>query len=76
MAPPACQRAGEVWRVPGAFRWWFGEDQRANGAVRDVIGSREIAAGGGPAHRNEKVGTITRCLAHDVSTLLGGHCQA
>src|SRR6202158_5380640 len=36
-----------------------------------VIGSRAIAAGVGPAHRNEKVGTITRCLAHDVSTLLG-----
>jgi hypothetical protein len=46
-------------------------DRRANGAVMDVIGSRDIAAGLAPAHRNEKVGTITGCLAHDVSTLLG-----
>src|SRR5882757_5951448 len=31
-------------RVPWAFRYVFGAHQRANGALLDVIGSREIAA--------------------------------
>jgi len=37
----------------------------------DVIGSREIAAGVEPAHRNGKAATSTGGLAHDVSILLG-----
>jgi hypothetical protein len=37
----------------------------------DVIGSREIAAGVEPAHRNGKAATSTEGLAHDVSILPG-----
>jgi hypothetical protein len=37
----------------------------------DVIGPRETTAGAEPAHQNEKVRTITACLAHEVSILLG-----
>jgi len=36
-----------------------------------LTGSREIAAGVGPAHRNGEVATLKGGLAHDVSTLLG-----
>jgi hypothetical protein len=36
-----------------------------------VTGSRGIAAGVGPAHRNGEVATLTGGLAHDVSILLG-----
>jgi hypothetical protein len=35
------------------------------------MGPRELAADAEPAPRNEKVGTIAGCLAHDVSTVLG-----
>src|SRR5258707_9752946 len=37
----------------------------------ELIWPRGIVTGTKPAHRNEKVGTITRCLAHEVSNLLG-----
>ena len=36
-----------------------------------MIGSREIAAGAEPAHRNGKAATSTGGLAHDVSILIG-----
>ena len=36
-----------------------------------MTGSRGIAAGAGPAHRNGEVATLTGGLAHDVSILLG-----
>src|SRR5229473_1982884 len=49
----------------------FGMDQRAHGTSTALTGSREIAAGVGPAHRNGKVATLTVGLSHDVSTLLG-----
>src|ERR1700724_241424 len=45
-------------------------DQRAHGASSVVTGSRGIAAGVGPAHRNGEAATLTRCLGHDVSILL------
>src|SRR5713226_703768 len=46
-------------------------DQRAHGTSTALTGSREIAAGVGPAHRNGEVATLKGGLAHDVSTLLG-----
>jgi hypothetical protein len=48
-----------------------GADQWAIGGLVDVIGSREIAAGVEPAHRNGKAATSTEGLAHDVSILPG-----
>jgi len=44
---------------------------RAHGTSTALTGSREIAAGVGPAHRNGEVATLKGGLAHDVSTLLG-----
>ena len=41
----------------------------------DVIGPREIAAGSEPAHWKKQAATITGCMAHDVSTLLGVGCH-
>jgi hypothetical protein len=61
-------RSGECSRHFG------GRSERINGAIGrlvDVIGSREIAAGAEPAHRNGKAATLTGALAHDVSILLG-----
>src|ERR1700719_820574 len=46
-------------------------DQRAHATSTGLAGSREIAAGVGPAHRNGEVATFTGGLAHDVSILLG-----
>src|ERR1700682_4058394 len=37
----------------------------------EAIWSREIAAGVEPARRNEQIGTITGCVAHEVSILPG-----
>jgi hypothetical protein len=54
-----------------AFRRVFGAHQRAIPALLDAIGSREIAAGVGPAHWNGKAATLTGGLVHDVSILLG-----
>jgi hypothetical protein len=68
---PACLRAREVGGVQYAFRRALGAQQRANGALMDVIEPRGIAAGAEPAHRNKSGGTITGCLAHEVSTLVG-----
>ena len=45
--------------------------QRIVSALVDVIVAREIATGVEPAQRNEKVGTPTEGLAHEVSTLFG-----
>jgi len=45
------------------------------GGLVDVMGSREIAAGADPAHRNGKAATLTRCLGHDESMLLGVGCH-
>jgi hypothetical protein len=61
-------RSGECSRHFG------GRSERINGRsaeLVDVIGSREIAAGVEPAHRNGKAATSTGGLAHDVSILLG-----
>src|ERR1700731_3051200 len=41
----------------------------------EAISSREIAAGVEPARRNEQIGTITGCLAHEVSILPGAGRQ-
>src|SRR5258707_13019095 len=49
----------------------FGAGQRAIVGLVDVIGSREIAAGVEPGHRNGKAATSTEGLTHDVSILLG-----
>ncbi len=68
---PRCLHAHEVGRVQYAFRRALGAHQRAIGGLVDVIGSREIAAGVEPAHRNGKAATSTGGLAHDVSILLG-----
>src|SRR6266478_3773152 len=46
-------------------------DQRAYGTSTALTGSREIAAGVGPAHRNGEIATLKGGLAHDVSILLG-----
>src|SRR5467141_3525387 len=45
-------------------------DQRAYGTSTGLTGSREIAAGVGPAHRNGEIATLKGGLAHDVSILL------
>jgi hypothetical protein len=60
-------RSGECSRHFGARS----ERIRAIGGLVDVIGSREIAAGAEPAHRNGKAATSTGGLAHDVSILIG-----
>ena len=54
-----------------ASGWSRGEYQRAIGWLICASGPREIAAGGAPAHGNEKVATFTGGLAHDVSILPG-----
>src|SRR6202049_5332842 len=41
----------------------------------EAIWSREIAASVEPARRNEQVGTITGCVAHEVSILPGAGRQ-
>ena len=52
-----------------ASRRALGAHQHPIGTLMDLIGSREIAAGMEPAHRNEKALTVGR--THDVSMLLG-----
>jgi hypothetical protein len=61
-------RSGECSRHFGARSERI---QRAIGGLVDVIGSREIAAGVEPAHRNGKAARSTGGLAHDVSILIG-----
>src|ERR1017187_1001206 len=48
-----------------------GDGSTRSGALTAVTATRGIAAGVGPAHRNGEVATLTRCLGHDVSILLG-----
>jgi hypothetical protein len=67
----ACAHAGEPGRVQWTSRRPLGAHQRAIGGLGDGIGSREIAAGAEPAHRNGRAATSTGGLAHDVSILLG-----
>src|SRR5882672_2402778 len=69
--PPKCLHGREVGRAQQAFRRALGAGQRAIGGLVDVIGSREIAAGVEPAHRNGKAATSTEGLTHDVSVLFG-----
>jgi hypothetical protein len=70
-APPRCLHAGEVGRGRRHFGVrWERISERPVGLV-DVIGSREIAAGAEPAHRNGKAATSTGGLAHNVSILIG-----
>jgi hypothetical protein len=63
----------EVWRVPWAFQYGFGAHRRANGALMDVAGPREIAAGWSQrigTSRPQRAGGVAR----DVSILPGvGH---
>jgi hypothetical protein len=69
--PPRCLHTRGRESAVGAFRRPLGAHQRALGGLVDVIGSREIAAGAEPAHRNGKAATSTGGLAHDVSILIG-----
>ena len=66
-------------REPGRVQWVSPSSRRpyrlAIGSLIGVIGPREIAAGGPPAHRNGKSATLTGGLAHDVSILLGEGCH-
>ena len=68
--PAAYLHVRVVGRVQQAFWLVFGADQGAIGALMDVIGPREIAAGVEPAHWNGKAATLTAGLAHDVSILI------
>ena len=68
---PADLHSGEIGSLERASRQVLGTDQRAQGTSNGLTGSREIAAGVGPAHRNGVVARLKGGLAHDVSTLLG-----